>query len=100
MNLAVITDPDWGWLSIRVRWKAHLERHLGAAAWYDLERFGGFEARTPYLRRLKWLRSGLEGRRAAKRAIGDGHKSLLVATLQYAPFLPLRKDVRYFVYGD
>lgn len=100
MSLAVITDPDWGWLTVRIRWKEHLPRYLGQAAWYDLEDYHGLESRTPYFRRLKWLRSALEGRRAAKQAYADGHKKILVATLQYAPLFPLYRDVKYFVYGD
>lgn len=100
MSLAVITDPDWGWLTVRVRWKEHLPQYLSQAAWYDLENFRGVESRTPYARRLKWLRSALEGRRAAKRAYGDGHRNILVATLQYAPLFPLYRDAKYFIYGD
>lgn len=99
-DLAVITDPDWGWLSIRIRWKRHIPTYFGDVAWYDLEDFSGAEARTPGLRRLKWLRTALEGRRAAKRAYADGHRTMLVATLQYAPLFPLWKDARYLIYGD
>ena len=100
MSLAVITDPDWGWLSIRLRWKRHLPAYVNDLTWFDLEHFGGWEKRVPYVRRFKWLRSALEGRRAARRAYARGHRTMLVATLQYAPLFPLMKDVRYFIYGD
>jgi glycosyltransferase involved in cell wall biosynthesis len=99
-RLAVITDPDWGWLSIRIRWKQHIPRHLGEVGWFDLEDFGGWEGQMPLARRQKWLRTALEGRRAAKAAYAQGHREMLVATLQYAPLFPLYKDVRYFIYGD
>lgn len=99
-RLAVITDPDWGWLSIRIRWKQHIPHFFGNVDWLDLEDFSGWEGRTPYARRLKWLQTSMQGRRAAKAAYAKGCRDMLVATLQYAPFFPLYPDVRYFVYGD
>lgn len=101
MKLAVITTGALGWQSVGKRWRQYLPSRLGLDPLFlEIQDFEGIEARTPYLRRLAWLRAALRGRRAAKKALGSGCDTILLCTNADAALLPLARSVRYLVYGD
>jgi glycosyltransferase involved in cell wall biosynthesis len=67
---------------------------------FQIENYRGPEARMKGLRRYVWLRTALEGRRAAKAAFDAGCETICMFALGHAVFLPRKKSVRYFIYGD
>ena len=97
----MITTGALGWRSVAKRWRKHLPNRLGQEpVFLEVQDFEGLEALTPYLSRLAWLRAMLRGRRAARAAIAKGCDTILLCTNVDAPLLPLRENVRYFIYGD
>ncbi len=99
-SIGYVASGELGWGTVRRRLGSYLKENIRHVDIYPVEDHAGWEARTPYFRRLAWLRAALAGRRAAQAAIAAGHRDLLVATLHNAPLLPSRSDVRYLVYGD
>ena len=97
-RLGLVTSSSVGWASVRARWEhdladldpvlAHIEdqyARLNAVT----ERYGA-----------KSIGHSLAGRGAAADAIARGARVLVLSTLQNAPLVPLRRDVRYVVVGD
>lgn len=98
VDLGIVTSGSVGWKTVRTRWEEdladfsprlrHIENHARLVSGVT-ERYG---ARS--------VGHALAGRAAARAAIGDGARLMLLTTLQNAPFAPLREDVNYIVYGD
>jgi len=98
MRLAVVTNGAAGWATVRKRWVNDLAD--AQPRFYHIE---------DYLRTLtgvterygpKSLGHCLAGRAAASAAIRDGANVVLLSNVQNAPLAPLKKGVRYVVYGD
>lgn len=99
-SIGFVASGELGWGTVRRRLGQYLRENVRRVDVFPIEDFGGWEARTPYARRLSWLRAALAGRRAAQAAIRAGHRDILVSTLHNAPLLPSVQGVRYLIYGD
>jgi glycosyltransferase involved in cell wall biosynthesis len=98
VDLGIVTSGSVGWGTVRTRWEEdladysprlrHIEDHARLVTSVT-ERYGA-----------KSVGHALAGRAAARAAIGDGARIVLLTTLQNAPLAPLREDVSYIVYGD
>lgn len=98
INLGIVTSGSVGWKTVRARWEEdfadleptlhHIEDHARLLTSVT-ERYGA-----------KSVGHALAGRFAAQAAIRAGAEVVLLTTLQNAPFVPLRKNVTYLVYGD
>lgn len=97
-RLGIVTSGSVGWKTVRARWEAdladfspvirHIEDHARLLAGFT-ERYGA-----------KSVGHAAAGRAASASAIAAGARIILLNTLQNAPFVPLREDVAYLVYGD
>lgn len=98
VSLGIVTSGSVGWKTVRARWEAdfaddkpivrHIEDYARLLASVT-ERYGA-----------KSIGHAMAGRAAAQAAIRAGARVILLNTLQNAPFVPLREDVTYLVYGD
>ncbi len=98
VRLGIVTMGGVGWYTVRRRWEdgladeqpiiGHIEDHAQLIKGLT-DRYG---ARS--------VGANLAGRAAAQAAIGRGANVILFTTLQNASLLPLRKDVKYLIYGD
>ncbi|MDD5698950.1 MAG: glycosyltransferase family 4 protein [Victivallaceae bacterium] len=94
--------PGGGWNTVRKRWEEHFSRCEEAEfRFYRAEDYAPrIYRRTVAKHRLRSLWYLTAGRAAARRAIRDGCSTILINTYHYAVWMPLRKNVRYFIYGD
>ena len=98
VRLGIVTMGGVGWRTVRRRWEdglvdeqpiiRHIEDHAQLIKGLT-DRYG---ARS--------VGANLAGRAAAQAAIGGGANVILFTTLQNASLLPLRRNVKYMIYGD
>ncbi|HEY9737944.1 MAG TPA: glycosyltransferase family 4 protein [Trichocoleus sp.] len=101
-KVAIIMGENLGWATMRKSWEASLSQDQEyeftffhpegyARSIYDI---------TDRLKRFNSIGSAIGGSRAAKHAIAEGYRKIIVASTHYAAFLPPAKKVKYCVYGD
>ena len=98
LRLGIVTMGGVGWYTVRRRWEdglvdeqpiiRHIEKHAQLIKGLT-DRYG---ARS--------VGANLAGRAAAQAAVAGGANVILFTTLQNAALLPLRKNVKYLIYGD
>lgn len=98
VRLGIVTMGGVGWYTVRRRWEdslvderpiiRHIEEHAQLIKGFT-DRFG---ARS--------VGANFAGRAAAQAAIDGGANVILFTTLQNASLLPLRKNIKYLIYGD
>ena len=91
-----------GWRTVRKRWKNYFAKINDVDfIFYHIEDYAlWIRSQTVEKHRLRTLWYLASGRAAAKHAVRDGCKTILINTFNYAAWMPVCKDVRYFVYGD
>jgi glycosyltransferase involved in cell wall biosynthesis len=104
-KIGIVTiAPGGGWDTVRKRWEQHfsgLHDDNYEFHFYHIEEYARWiHRRTVAKHRLRSLWYLAAGRAAAKRAVKDGCKTILIDTFHYGVGVPLYKDVRYLVYGD
>jgi glycosyltransferase involved in cell wall biosynthesis len=101
-KVAIITVYKAGWKTVRQRWeKFFVEDDNCQYRFYHLEDYCKLiNYITVKLDRFKTLWYITSGRAAVKAAIKDGCTDILINTFHYIPLIPIKKGVRYFVYGD
>ena len=104
-KIGIVTiAPGGGWDTVRKRWEQHfsnLHDENYEFHFYHIEEYARWIYRqTVEKHRLRSLWYLAAGRAAAKKAVKDGCKTILIDTFHYGVGVPLYKDVRYLVYGD
>ncbi len=102
-KIAIISiAPGGGWNTVRKRWEKHFGKIKDVEfKFYHVEDYATWlHSQTVVKHRLRSLWYLASGRAAAKQALKDGCKTILINTYHYGVWVPLRKNVRYFLYGD
>ncbi len=98
----VAIAPGGGWNTVRKRWEKYFGEIKDAEFhFYHIEEYARwihkYTVEKHFLRSLWYLAAG---RAAAKQAIKDGCETILIDTYHYAAWVPLSKNVKYFMYAD
>ena len=101
-KVAIITVYKAGWKTVRRRWEKFFRNDDNYEyKFYHLEDYSKLiNYLTVKLDRFKTLWYITSGRAAVKAALKDGCTSILINTFHYIPLMPIKKGVRYYVYGD
>lgn len=102
-KIAIVTITSMGgWKTVRKRWEKHFREIKDAEFhFYHIEEYARWIHKyTVEKHRICTLWYLAAGRAAAKQAIKDGCETILIDTYHYAAWVPIRKNVRYFIYGD
>lgn len=101
-KVAIITVYKAGWKTVRKRWeKFFTDDGEVEYVFYHLEDYSKLiNYVTVKLDRFKTLWYVTAGRAAVKAALRDGCTHILINTFNYIPWMPIKKGVRYFTYGD
>jgi glycosyltransferase involved in cell wall biosynthesis len=102
-KIAIITiAPGGGWNTVRKRWEKHFSTMKEPEfRFYHIEDYAQLIHRfTVQKHRLRSVWYLIAGRAAARQAIKDGCRTILIDTYHYAMWVPLVKNVKYFVYAD
>ena len=102
-KIAVISiQTRGGWGTVRKRWENYFSQRTEAEfIFYHIEDFcHSIHSMTVQKARCQTLWYLAAGRAAVKKAINDGCSKILMNTYHYAGMLPLKRGVKYYVYGD
>jgi glycosyltransferase involved in cell wall biosynthesis len=101
-KVAIITVFKAGWKTVRKRWEKFFADEDGVEyVFYHMEDYAGLvNYLTVKLDRFKTLWYVIAGRAAVKAALKDGCTHILINTFHYIPWMPIKKGVKYFTYGD
>lgn len=102
-KIAIVSiAPGGGWNTVRKRWEKHFSEIKDVHfRFYHIEEYVRWLHKlTVEKHRLRSLWYLAAGRAAAQQAIKDGCTTILIDTYHYAAWVPIHKDVRYFIYGD
>jgi glycosyltransferase involved in cell wall biosynthesis len=98
INLGLVTSGSAGWKTVRERWERDLSEF--SPKMHHVEDHARLVSRLTERYGAKSVGHALAGCSAVRAALDDGATVVLLSTLQNAPFVPLRRDVVYVVYGD
>ncbi len=101
-KVGIITVYKAGWKTVRKRWEMFFSNDDDFEyVFYHIEDYSKLiNLITVKTNRFKTLWYLTAGREAVKTALADGCTHILINTFHYIPWIPVKKGVKYFTYGD